>query len=52
MLVSLFLMFYEQLFVYKSIFEAFLQSQFGFVIFWWKYVGAKAAPRMLVKFHT
>jgi len=28
---------------------AFIYSQFGFVIFWWKNIGAKAACKMLVK---
>jgi len=33
-------------------FEAFLYFQFGFVIFYKKYIGTKVAHKMLVKFIT
>jgi hypothetical protein len=41
--------FYKQLFCTKVICAAFLCLQFGFVIFWPKDFGAKAAHKMLVK---
>jgi hypothetical protein len=42
-------MFYEQLFCTKVFYAAFLCLQFGFVIFWQKDFGTKAAHKMLVK---
>jgi hypothetical protein len=36
-------------FSYKSFLHSFMCLQFGFVIFWQKYLGAKAAHKMLVK---
>ena len=36
-------------FSYESVFAAFLYLQFGFVIFWQKNIGAKAACKMLMK---
>ncbi len=41
--------FYEQLFRMKVFCAAFMCLQFGFVIFWGKDFGAKAAHKMLVK---
>jgi hypothetical protein len=41
--------FYEQLFHMKHFFAAFMCLQFGYVIFWQKDFGAKAAHKMLVK---
>ena len=41
--------FYEQLFHTKVLCSAFMCLQFGFVIFWQKDFGAKAAHKMLVK---
>jgi len=38
-----------QLFCTKVLCAAFLQLQFGFVIFWRKYFGAKTACKMLMK---
>jgi hypothetical protein len=40
---------YEQIFCTKVFCAAFMCSQFGFVIFWQKDFGAKAANKMLVK---
>jgi len=40
---------YKQLFCAKVFGAAFLLLQFGFVIFWQKKIGAKAAHKMLVK---
>jgi len=49
-LVSISPIFYEQLFCIKVIIcAAFLCLLFGFVIFWQKGFGAKAAHKMLVK---
>jgi hypothetical protein len=48
-LVSISTIFYEQLFCTKVICAAFLCLKFGFVIFWRKDFGAKAAHKMLVK---
>ncbi len=42
--------FYEQLFHMKVFCAAFMCLQFGFVIFWQKDFGARAALIMLVKF--
>ncbi len=36
----------------KVFFAAFLELQFGFVIFWHKNIGAKAAYKMLMKLTT
>jgi len=36
-------------FLYESFFHSFMCLQFGFVIFWQKEFGAKAAHKMLVK---
>jgi hypothetical protein len=47
--VSISPIFYEQLFVPKLFCAAFMCLQFGFVIFWQKDFGAKAAHKMLVK---
>ena len=44
--------FYEQLFCTKVFCTAFMCLQFGFVIFWQKKIGAKAAHKMLVKLTT
>ncbi len=44
--------FHELLFHMKVLCKAFLYLQFGFVIFWQKNIGAKAAHKMLVKFTT
>jgi len=41
--------FYEQLFNTKVLCSAFMCAQIGFVIFWQKDFGAKAAHKMLVK---
>jgi hypothetical protein len=43
-------MFYEQLSHMKVFCAAFMCLQFGFVIFWQKDFGAKAAHKMSVKF--
>jgi hypothetical protein len=42
-------LFYKQLFHTKVLCAPFMCLQFGFVIFWWKDFGAKAAHKMLVK---
>ncbi len=42
-------LFYEQLFHTKVLYTAFVCLQFGFLIFWQKDFGAKAAHKMLVK---
>jgi hypothetical protein len=47
--VSISPIFYEQLFRMKVFCAAFMCLQFGFVIFWQKDFGAKAAHKMLVK---
>jgi hypothetical protein len=47
--VSISPIFYEQLFCAKVFCAAFMCLQFGFVTFWQKDFGAKAAPKMLVK---
>jgi hypothetical protein len=47
--VSISPIFYEQLFHMKVFCAAFMWLKFGFVIFWQKDFGAKAAHRMLVK---
>jgi len=49
-LVSISPILYEQLFHTKVLCAAFMCLQFGFVIFWQKDLGAKAAHKMLVKF--
>ncbi len=41
--------FYKQLFIIKVLCPPFMCLQFGFVIFWQKDFGAKAAHKMLVK---
>jgi len=41
--------FYEQFFCTEVFWAAFLLLQFGFVIFWQKSIGTKAARKMLVK---
>jgi hypothetical protein len=41
--------FHEQIFCTKVFCAAFMYLQFGFVIFWRKDFGAKAADKMLVK---
>jgi hypothetical protein len=41
--------FYEQLFRMKTFGAAFMCLQFGFVLFWRKDLGTKAAHKMLVK---
>ncbi len=41
--------FYKQLFHTKVLCALFICLQFGFVFFWWKDFGAKAAHKMLVK---
>jgi hypothetical protein len=46
--VSISLIFYEQLFGMKVFCAAFMCLQFGFVFFWQKYFGAKAAHEILV----
>jgi hypothetical protein len=48
-LVSTSPIFYEQLFHTKVLCAAFMCLQFGFVIFWQKDFGTKAAQKMLVK---
>jgi hypothetical protein len=51
-LVSILPIFYEQLFAFfhmKVFCAAYMCLQFGFVIFWQKDFGAKAAHKMLVK---
>jgi hypothetical protein len=40
---------YQQLFHTKVLYAPFMCLQFGFVIFWQKDFGAKAAHKMLVK---
>jgi hypothetical protein len=47
--VSISPIFYEQLFHAKVFCAAFMCLQLGFVIFWQKDFGAKAAHKMLVK---
>jgi hypothetical protein len=47
--VSISPIFYEQLFCTKVFCAAFMCIQFGFVIFWQKDFGAKAAHKMLLK---
>ncbi len=47
--VSIQLTFNEQLFLKVYCACSFMCSQFGFVIFWRKNIGTKAAPKMLVK---
>jgi hypothetical protein len=47
--VSISPIFYEQLFHSKVFCAAFMCLQFGFVIFWQKDFGAKAAHKILVK---
>jgi hypothetical protein len=47
--VSISPIFYEQIFCTKDFGAAFMCLQFGFVIFWQKDFGAKAANKMLVK---
>jgi len=47
--VSISSTFYEQLFYTKVFFKAFLKLQFGFVIFCWKNISAKAARKILLK---
>jgi hypothetical protein len=42
-------MFYEQIFHTKVFCVPFMRIQFGFVIFWRKDFGTKAANKMLVK---
>jgi hypothetical protein len=49
MQVSISPIFYKQLFHMKVFCTAFMCLQFGFVIFWQKDFGAKAANKMLVK---
>jgi hypothetical protein len=41
-----------RLFLIKVFCTAFLKLQFGFVIFWYKNIGAKAACKMLMKLTT
>jgi len=41
--------FYEQFFHTKVFCTAFLNFQFGFVVFWQKNIGEKAVRKMLVK---
>jgi hypothetical protein len=48
-MVSISPLFYEQLFLMKVFCADFMCLQFGFVIFWQKDFGAKAAHKMLVK---
>jgi hypothetical protein len=48
-LVSISPIFYKQLFYMKAFCAIFMCSKFGFVIFWLKDIGAKAAHKMLVK---
>jgi hypothetical protein len=47
--VSISPIFYEQLFSYESFCADFMCLQYGFVIFWRKDFGAKAAHKMLVE---
>jgi len=47
--VSISSTFYEQLLHQKSCAEIFLCWQFGFLSFWRKIIGAKAARKMLIK---
>jgi hypothetical protein len=47
--VSISPIFFEQLFRTQDFCTAFMCLQFGFVIFWGKDFGAKAAHKMLVK---
>jgi hypothetical protein len=47
--VSISPIFYEQIFSMKVFCAPFMCLQFGFVIFWQKDFGAKAANKMLVK---
>ncbi len=44
--------FYEQIFSVKVFCEAFFYLKFGFVNFWQKNIGAKAACKMLVQLTT
>ncbi len=44
--------FISSFFVQKCLAKLFLYLQFGFVIFWQKNIGAKAASKMLVKLTT
>jgi len=39
----------HEAFLMKVLFEAFLLLQFGFVMFWQKYIGTKAVHKMLLK---
>jgi hypothetical protein len=48
-LVSISPIFYEQLFCMEVFCAAFMSLQFGFVTFWQKDFGAKAAHKMLMK---
>jgi len=50
--VSISSTFYISLFGTKLFFEAFLYSHFGFEIFWQKYIGTKAAHKMLMKLNN
>ncbi len=50
--VSISTSFYEQIFHTKVFWATILYLQFGFVIFLWKNIGAKAARKMLVKITT
>ncbi len=50
--VSISTKFYKQLFHTKVFCSAFLYLQFGFVIIFWKNIGAKVAHKMLVKLTT
>jgi hypothetical protein len=47
--VSISPIFYEQLFCAKDFCAAFMCLKFGFIIFWQKDFGAKAAHKILVK---
>ncbi len=47
--LSISLIFYEQFFHTKVLYSDFMCLQFGFLIFWRKDFGAKAAHKMLVK---
>jgi hypothetical protein len=47
--VSISPIFYKQLFHTKALCAPFMYLQFGFVIFWQKDFGTKAAHKMLVK---
>ena len=44
--------FYKQIFCTKVFWSAFMNLQFGFVIFWGKDIGKKGACKMLVKLTT